>query len=112
MKILLRHDPEEDGNVVTTNLFCASGCFIPDGKWREYLAVCDIHKIVQVTLCSVWKISKINEKNFKDSPLVEKLGIVSGVTVGIHGISTDLNWYFDDFQAGHLLFNINDILML
>ena len=77
---MLRHDPEDDGNVITSNLFCASGCFIPDGKWREYVAVCDIHKIVQ------------------DSPLVEKLGIVSGVTVGIHGVNKDLNWYFDNFQ--------------
>ena len=46
-KMQLIHEPNSDGVEVTTQHQCHKACMIPDGKWRQYHATCNMAKAVQ-----------------------------------------------------------------
>ena len=75
---------------MSSNLFCANGCFIPDGKWKLYSAVCDIKKIVQ------------------DNSKVEDLGKLFSAVVKMNGFSKNLDFSVDNFRV-RKFFVFNDI---
>ena len=46
-KITVVHDPLQDGNEVNFHHQCHKACMIPDGKWRQYHATCNIGREIR-----------------------------------------------------------------
>ena len=46
-KVTVTHDPLQNGNEVQFHYQCHKACMIPDGKWRQYHATCNIGREIK-----------------------------------------------------------------
>ena len=81
-KMQIIHEPNEDGVEVTTQHQCHKACMIPDGKWRQYHATCNLALAIQ------------------DDPDVEKVGTVKSIRWSVTGPANGIDIYMDDVFVG------------
>ena len=83
-KITMYHYPyPSNGNEKVFYLQCHKACMIPDNKWRQYHATCNIANAV------------------RDSPKVDRVGLVDRIKWYITGPNAGIDVYIDDVSVNY-----------
>ena len=83
-KITMYHYPyPSNGKEKVFYLQCHKACMIPDNKWRQYHATCNIANAV------------------RDSPKVDKVGLVDRIKWYITGPNAGVDVYIDDVSVNY-----------